>query len=359
MFPVLKVKNKKSKLIIDPVSGIWHLVSYFSPLLLLLIILSLLYSCDRREEVVLSGHTMGTTYRVKVVAGYFQATAGLQEKIDKRLADINQSMSTYLNQSEISRFNRFGKTGEKFVVSEDFIRVMQVAEKVYTASEGAWDGTLGPIVNLWGFGAKGRKARVPHSEDILQQLKNVGFHRLIRVDGRYLIKSNPLVTLDFASIAKGYGVDQVAEVIRASGFNNYLVEIGGEVFASGVRIDGEPWRIGVNTPRKDASIQQVFKVATLKNRAMATSGDYRNFFEIDGKRYSHVIDPRNGYPVANGVVSVSITAESCTFADGLATAVMVMGPEKGLALVNQLEQVEGLIIVDDGGTLVKYASDNF
>ena len=351
---VLKDKKVRSKSTLDPVSGIRYPVSFFSLLLLLI-----LCSCDHRKEIVLSGRTMGTTYSVKVVAGFFQSTDGLQEKIDKRLEDINRSMSTYLPDSEISRFNRFAKAGEKFSVSEDFINVMQVAEKIHSISDGAWDGTIGPVVNLWGFGAEGPKAGVPGSGEIRAQLEKVGFHRIKRVAGQYLIKTNPSVTLDFASIAKGYGVDQLADVIRSVGIEDFLVEIGGEVFASGSKADGQSWRIGINTPRKDASIKQVYRVAPLRDRALATSGDYRNFFEIDGIRYSHVIDPRNGYPVSNGVVSVSITADTCTFADGLATAIMVIGPEEGLALINRLDRVEGLIIVSKGNTLQEYYSDNF
>ena len=168
------------------------------------------------------------------------------------------------------------------------------------------------------------------------------------------------MTLDLASIAKGYGVDQVAEIVRQAGFNNYLVEIGGEIAASGKRRDGKWWRIGINRPRKEANFNDVYKAVDLRNKAFATSGDYRNFFEIEGVRYSHVIDPRTGYPVSNGIVSVSIIAPNCTVADGLATAVMVMGPEKGLNLINHLEDVEGLIIIEKtDGSLYEHPSAGF
>ncbi len=334
-------------------------VKKFSLIIYITIIAFSLIGCSTRKETVFTGRTMGTTYRIKVVVGFFKSTDGLQAKIDKRLTDINQSMSTYLPESEISRFNRFIKAGERFAVSEDFIRVMQVAEQIHAISDGAWDGTIGPVVDLWGFGAKGRKTEVPNAQTIRLQLEKVGFQRIKRVEDQYLIKTHASVGLDFASIAKGYGVDQVAEVIRSAGIDDFLVEIGGEVFASGKKADGQLWRIGINTPRKDAAIDQVYRAAPLENRALATSGDYRNFFEIDGVRYSHVIDPRNGYPVTNGVVSVSITADTCTFADGLATAIMVMGPKEGLALINRLDRVEGLIIVSKKDTLQEYLSNNF
>ncbi|MGD8264423.1 MAG: FAD:protein FMN transferase, partial [Desulfobacterales bacterium] len=162
------------------------------------------------------------------------------------------------------------------------------------------------------------------------------------------------------SIAKGYGVDQLADVIRKEGYQNYLVEIGGEVFASGYRKDGKLWRIGINRPQIDAAFDDVYKVVDLHNKAFATSGDYRNFFVVDGMRYSHIIDPRTGYPVSNGVVSATIISETCTFADGLATAIMVMGADKGLELVNRIDGTEGLIIIEkqDGG-LVPHHSKGF
>jgi thiamine biosynthesis lipoprotein len=162
------------------------------------------------------------------------------------------------------------------------------------------------------------------------------------------------------AIAKGFGVDQISELLAAAGFQNYLVEIGGEVFAAGVRADGKNWRVGINRPRKDAAFNEVYKAVSIANRAFATSGDYRNFFEIDGVRYSHVIDPRSGYPVSNGVVSVSIIADNCTLADGLATAIMVMGAEKGVQLVNRLDNVECFIVIENpDGCLLDLYSPGF
>ena len=159
------------------------------------------------------------------------------------------------------------------------------------------------------------------------------------------------MTLDLSSIAKGYGVDQVAELVRREGFTDFIVEIGGEVRAGGTRRDGRPWRVGINRPRADALPDELYRVAFLRDEAFATSGDYRNFFARDGVRYSHVLDPRTGRPVTNRVVSVSIRAPDCTLADGLATAVMVMGAEAGLALVERLDGVEGLVVVEtpEGG----------
>ncbi len=300
---------------------------------------------------------MGTTYAVTVVGGYFGPGAGLQEKIDRRLTEINRTMSPYLTESEISRFNRFQKTGVEFPVSADFLRVMKVAARIHALSEGAWDGTVNPLVDLWGFGRAGRAVQVPPAEKIAAALASVGFNKIEIRDSGALVKHETPVTLDLSSIAKGYGVDQVAEVVRAAGFTDFLVEIGGEVIAAGLRPDGLPWRVGINRPKPEAGTAEVYKVVSLKNQAFATSGNYRQFFVQDGVRYSHIIDPRTGYPVVNRVVSVSILAGDCTLADGLATAVMVMGAERGLALIDRLEGVEGLIITElpDGG-LMEHAS---
>lgn len=331
---------------------------FFFPFIALLCLMTA--GCSSRRETVFTGRTMGTTYSVKLVTGYLQPVSGLQSQIDKRLDDINQSMSIYRDDSEISRFNRLTTAGEKFRVSLDFMRVIQMAKKVFTITDGAWDGTVKPLVDLWGFGSKGIKVVPPLPAAVRQRLQAVGFDAIQVVDDRHLVKRKAAVNLDLASIAKGYGVDQVAALLRDSGIKNFLVEIGGEVYAAGHRKDGRPWRVGINNPRKEASLDQVYKVVDLSGGAMATSGDYRNFFEFDHKYYSHVIDPRSGYPVSNGVVSASVLAADCTFADGLATALMVMGPDKGIELVNRLEGVDCLIVVMQAdGTLIDHYSRAF
>ena len=315
---------------------------------------------DAKTEHLIQGRTMGTTYNIKIVAANDQVTAGLKDKIDQRLVEINDSMSTYQKDSEITRFNNLHKTGEPFEISDDFLRVMQTAKAIFELSNGAWDGTVNPLVDLWGFGRAGRHKALPKKSAIQALMPNIGFDHIQILPNGALVKKRKLVTLDLSSIAKGYGVDQVAATVLQAGFKNFLVEIGGELVASGRRKDGKLWRIGINRPRRDAAVNEIFKALDLNNRAFATSGDYRNFFEIDGVRYSHVIDPRTGFPVSNGVVSVSIIADNCTLADGLATAVMVMGPSKGLDLINRLKEVEGLIIVEKpDGSLGTHSSKRF
>jgi thiamine biosynthesis lipoprotein len=316
--------------------------------------------CEGKREHQIQGRTMGTAYHIKVVTGYFQGISGLKEKIEKRLVEINAAMSTYQKDSEISRFNEFNQTDTKFKISEDFYRVMKTAQAIYRLSDGAWDGTVNPLVDLWGFGRGDAKNKVPLENEISALLLNIGFENIEVLEPGYLLKKRAAVTLDLSSIAKGYGVDQVADTIRKEGFQNYLVEIGGEVFASGYRQDGNLWRIGINRPQTDAAFDEVYKIVNLRDRAFATSGDYRNFFVVDGIRYSHIIDPRTGYPISNGMVSVTIIADTCTFADGLATAIMAMSPAKGLDLINHLDAVEGLIIVEQmDGSLADFYSKGF
>ncbi len=325
-------------------------------------ILSLLFlsACGGQKEVVFDGTTMGTTYQVKLITGYFKSMSGLKDKIDKRLQAINQSMSTYLPDSEISRFNAIQDTRERLAVSDDFLQVMLAARDIYEKTGGAWDGTIKPLVNLWGFGNTRQAHQVPDESEIEKQMRWIGFQHIDIFPEGYLQKKRSTITLDLASIAKGYAVDQISDLLQASGIKHFLVEIGGEVFAAGYRKDGQPWRVGINRPSTTASTTDVYQVVPLHNRAMATSGDYRNYFETGGKRFSHIIDPRTGYPVNNAVVSVSIVADSCMFADGLATAIMVMGLEQGMALIRSLKDVEGFVIVrktDD--EIVPYMTDAF
>ena len=324
-----------------------------------LLAVPLLLACAPRPEARLEGRTMGTTYHVTLVGVTAERAAALQPRIDGRLEQVNDSMSTFRPQSELSRFNRLDRAGEPFPVSTDMLAVLRASSRVFELSGGAWDGTVLPLVNLWGFGPAGPVDEPPSEEDVKARLAHVGFDRIeIRKDA--LVKKDPAVTLDLSSIAKGYGVDAVAALLRGDGVGDFIVEIGGEIYASGARRDGRPWRVGINRPRADAAPDDVFGVALLRDQAFATSGDYRNYFQSGGRRYSHILDPRTGRPVTNGVVSVSVRAPDCTFADGLATAVMVMGAEAGVALLERLDDVEGLVVVEAAdGRLVEHRTAGF
>lgn len=316
--------------------------------------------CAPRADHTLEGGTMGTTYHVTVVAGAGGVAHDLQERIDRRLDEVNRQMSTWLEESEISRFNRSEEVGDEFPISHDFLAVMQTAAEVYALSDGAWDGTVLPLVVLWGFGPGGPALSAPSPERIAVVREQVGFDKIEIRPGGVLVKRQRAVAVDLSSIAKGYGVDAVAEVLHEEGFTDFLVEIGGEVFAAGRRRDGRRWRVGINRPDPSAGPGEVYRVVPLGDRALATSGDYRSYVLEDGRRRSHVIDPRTGQPVTNGVVSASVLAPTCTMADGLATAVMVMGPKAGLDLIERLDGVEALILVDrQGRFLAEHSSSGF
>lgn len=318
-------------------------------------------SIGTADELKLSGFTMGTTYHIVIAADNADAAPrDLKEQIDHHLALVNDSMSTFKQDSEISKFNQFDKINSPFRISVNFLTVMKNAANIYKLSDGAWDGTVKPVIDLWGFGNGKLTDEPPTEEAIRECLKITGFNRIKIDETGFLTKTNPRVTLDLASIAKGYGVDYIAGILKKNNLHHFIVEIGGEVFCSGKKMDNSKWKVGVNTPDVNASYNQVYAVLHLTDKALATSGDYRNYFKKDGKLYSHVIDPKTGHPVDNGVVSASIASDSCVFSDGLATAVMVMGHEKGLELVNRLENTECLIIVKNkNGTLSNYYSTGF
>jgi len=314
-------------------------------------------ACTPRRETKLEGRTMGSTWHVTVVGR--PSTAGLQEKIERRLEEIEQIFSTYREDSEINRFSRFPRAGDEFAVSADFVAVMRTAARIYEISGGAWDGTVRPLVDLWGFGPMPPRAEPPDPKKVEALLRDVGFDR-IEIRPAALVKRVASVTLDLSSIAPGYGVDQVAAILRGEGFTDFLVEIGGEVYASGSRRAGGPWRVGIGRPRSDAAADELYRVAPLHDAALATSGNYREFFVRDGVRYSHHLDPRTGRPVTNGVVSVSVLAPDCTLADGLGTAVMVMGVEAGLAAIAHLRGVEAFVVAETkDGRLEDHATSGF
>ncbi len=312
------------------------------------------------KEISFTGRTMGTYYSIIVVSRRNMDKAGLKQGVDVCLKLVNKSMSCFMQNSEISKFNRT-KGGKKFKISNDFYLVMLQAEKLFKMTNGAWDGTVKPLVDIWGFGTKKEADRIPDKDQIIKLLGETGFDKIVIGKQHTLLKKNSSVSLDLASIAKGYGVDSVGRYLKNSGFKNFVVDIGGEVYVSGEKSPRHPWIVGISRPDESFfSSSPLYMKIKLRNRAIATSGDYRNYIKIKGKIYSHIINPATGYPIDNGVVSASVIADNCTFADGLATALMVMGHKKGLDLVNRLKNVDCLIIVKQhDGTLKSWESDNF
>ena len=284
-----------------------------------------------KSEILLQGQTMGTTYNIKVVATLEQVKAlRLRNKIDALLKKVNQEMSTYIPDSEISQFNQ-SNSSEAFEVSDGFARVLKESIRLGELSNGKLDITVGPLVNLWGFGPEQRPEKVPSEAMLTSTSALVGLENL-HLKGNQLSKDIPNLYVDLSTTAKGYGVDVVAELIESNGIVNYLVEIGGEMRLKGFKHTGELWAIAIEKPILDPSGEQraVHQVIIPKDNAVATSGDYRNYFEADGKRFSHIIDPETGRPINHSLVSVTVIHPSSLTADGLSTTLMVMGTEKGL-----------------------------
>ena len=293
------------------------------------------------------GQTMGTTYHIRVVGPAAERSTELQTEIDRLLLKVNQQMSTYDPESEVSRFNAYRGT-DSFPVSSHTARVTARALEISALSGGAFDPTVGPLVELWNFG-KGRMApRIPTDAEIAERQKRVGYENLhVQLDPPALQKDLPDLEVDLSAIAKGFGVDVCAEwLVTQPDITGGMVEIGGEVRTFGSKPDGTPWRISILKPVEHTV--ETYRVVELESESLATSGNYRNFFEIGGVRYSHTIDPTTGRPVTHQLVSVSVLAEDCMTADGMATALTVMGFEKGLALAERLGLATYLIAANDG-----------
>ncbi|MBL8951760.1 MAG: FAD:protein FMN transferase [Myxococcaceae bacterium] len=277
----------------------------------------------------LEGRTMGTTWSVLLDGPRADGRlAELQRGIERLLVEINASMSTYDPSSELSRFNAH-EASAAFEVSPPLARVMRDALEVHRASGGTFDVTVGPLVEVWGFGARGVRGRVPDAGQIEELLAAVGSHRL-SLDGGALAKAHPRLRVDLSAIAKGDAVDRVSDLLLQSGEPNHLVEIGGELVARGVNVHGEPFRVGVEEP--DPSRRSVRLAVALRDRAIASSGNFRNVFEVDGVRYAHTIDPRTGWPVQHRLAEVSVLHARCALADAWATALMAAGPDRAWAL---------------------------
>ncbi len=326
--------------------------------ILFLILAGTLYYFLSKKFVHIIGETQGTTYTVKAYVPRMVRHDVLKKNITARLDAITKSMSTYEESSEISKFNR-NTTIEPISISSDFYNVLLAAQKIYTLTEGAWDGTLYPLVRLWGFDSV-PITTLPNSKWIQKEKSLIGFNKIEILSMDKIKKRTPNVMLDLNSIAPGYTVDALAELLKKAGIRDFLIELGGEVTASGQKRWRKPWRVGINSPDSSAKPTDVYKMLTLKNVSLATSGDYRNFTQINGKRYSHILDPRSGWPINNGIISVSILADTCVLADGLATGIMVLGVEKGLALLEKLDHIDGLILVrDEKGEMKEYRSAFF
>ncbi|NBC46541.1 MAG: FAD:protein FMN transferase ApbE [Gammaproteobacteria bacterium] len=334
--------------------------SRLAPWVVLIAALLLLASCGRGggpTVLGLRGATMGTTYSVQIVEPATDLDrAALAERIEARLAAINAQMSTYQPDSELSRFNASPST-DWCPVSEELVSVLKTAQGVSRASGGAFDVTVGPLVNLWGFGPTVSAEALPTAGEIAAARARVGWQQLrLREQPPAVRKTRADLSVDLSAIAKGYAVDRIAELLESADITDYLVEIGGELRGRGRNGRGQPWQIAIERPETDK--RAIFRVVALRDLGMATSGDYRNFFEVEGRRYSHTIDPATGRPVGHQLASVTVLAESTMRADAWATALLVLGPDRGMGLAEE-RGLAALFIEHAGETFEARASDAF
>ncbi len=283
------------------------------------------------------GLVFGTVYKVT-----YQSDKNLKNDIDKALKEVDETFSTYNKNSIISKINE----NEDVTVSDEFIKVYNIAQKIYKETNGAYDITVAPLVNAWGFGFKNSDKVDSCTIDSI--LKFVGNDKVFIENGK-VIKKDKRTMLDFSSIAKGYGVDAVGKALEKQGVKNYMVDIGGEVVLKGTNPKMKNWRIGINKPIDDSlSVNQELQtILELSDIGMATSGNYRNFYYKGGKKYAHTIDPISGYPVQHSILSATVIAKDCTTADAYATAFMAMGKEKAIALCNRHPELDAYFICDD------------
>ena len=290
---------------------------------------------------------MGTTYSVKIVdLPENVLPERVADRIQMELDSVNQKMSTYQPDSELSRFNQLSAGGIA-EMSPDTFTVLQKSLDIWRRSQGAFDVTVGPLVNLWGFGPAGRPNRVPDPEAQKEAWKRVGSDALALYPDTHKVQKLKDLYVDLSAIAKGYGVDKVAQALEEMGIRRYLVEVGGEIRVGHAKSEEHPWRVAVEKPVPQ--LREVQQVIDAANIAVATSGDYRNYFEQDGVRYSHTIDPRTGIPIQHKLVSATVIAPNCADADAWATAMMVLGPEQGLAVADAQNLAVYLLIKTETG----------
>ncbi|WP_421918257.1 FAD:protein FMN transferase [Marinifilum sp.] len=322
-------------------------------LLILLMAGFVLFSCQPKAKYHFNeGKVFGTFYHFVY---QYSNDKGLQTEILKLLKEFDNSLSTYNPESVISKVN---ENDSSVVLDDYFINCFKTSEQIAKITGGAFDWTVAPLVNAWGFGFKNKLE--PEDIPVDSLLKIVGYQK-VKLESGKVIKDDPKIMFDASAIAKGYGVDIVADYLESQGIVNYMVEIGGEIRAKGNSNKKRPWRVGIDKPIDDPSIlsRQIQDVLELENGALATSGNYRQFYIKDGKKYAHTIDPRVGYPVQHSLLSASVVAPNCMKADAYATAFMVLGLKKSIEIVQDDPELEAyFIFTDKMGSLQTFTTES-
>ena len=336
----------------------------------------LFFSCQNEPQISTSkfsriaGKTMGTTYHITYED---ESGRNFKKEVDSILVEINKAVSTYIPDSEISIFNKSEK-GKLIGIGEHFKNVLLNSEIVHTEANGYFDPTVMPLVNYWGFGYTAKKPVLQVDSLAIDSIQNfVGWENIIYGDAidelndtlispfiKILSKNYSNTQLDFSANAKGYGVDVIFNFFQEKNLKNYLVEIGGELRTSGKNAKGKLWTTAINTPKINAQLNDYEAIIKVKNKAIATSGNYRNFHEVNGEWYGHEINPKTGFPEENNLLSVTIMADDCMSADAYATAMMVMGLEKSKALVEKLNNIDAFFIfANEAGELETFYTKGF
>lgn len=316
----------------------------------------LLFSCGTKptKEILVSnyGYTQGTTYSIR----YMSTDAiDYQSDIDSVLKAVNMSMSTYIEESNISKINR----NESMQTDSLFVRVFEIAMQIASDTQGAFDPTIAAVVNFWGFGFE--EIQNKDEAKLKQLMESVGYQKLAIIDS-LIVKENPNTQIDFNAIAQGFTVDLVAEHLQKKGLNNYMIEIGGELKCAGLNADSQLWRIGIDKPSEEIQEDRFQAIIEVNNKSVASSGNYRKS-KVDqetGMKYAHTINPKTGRPVQTNLLGVTIITESCMRADAVATACMVMGLEKSKIYLEKHPEIDAIFIYSDPkGNWLQYQTDGF
>ena len=315
-------------------------------------------SCGKLEQHQnIKGETMGTSYSIKF-ENKNNNIDSIRFSVDSILFNLNMQMSTWIDSSEISRFNNL-KKGEKIEVSKEFLFVLNKGIEIFNQTNGAFDFTVFPLLNIWGFGPNKRSTfKKPVDENVIKTLESVGAEKII-IENNYIIKSHLNQKLDLNAIAKGYAVDAVFDWFKKNKYNHIFVEIGGEIRTFGLNSTNSPWLIGVETPQINSD-DPLFKTINLSGKSIATSGNYRNFNIHNNGLYPHTIDPRLGRPVVTNILSVSVIAEECIISDAWATGLMVMSLDEGIQAVSNSVEIDAMwIYLNEKDELTFHKTDGF